>query len=137
MHVSVVEGPSDCWHHFHPSLNLIVNSRKRSSQFEWYDITRYDITLIKPVDQPWLNPVVWQLNLMIYVKKFWWLFCESTQFIVVPQLPHSNLFTHYSFQSILLRRDYDLAHGFPSESSKNLIKMRYLSHHEFLCSNFE
>ena len=32
---------------FHPSSNLTVNSRKRSSQFEWYDITRYDITLIK------------------------------------------------------------------------------------------
>ena len=47
MHVSVVEGPSDCWHHFHSSSNLTVNSRKRSSQFKWYDITRYDITLIK------------------------------------------------------------------------------------------
>ena len=44
---------------------------------------------------------------------------------------------HYSYLSILLRRNYDLAYGFPSESSENLIKMKYFSHHELLFSNFK
>ena len=123
---------------FLPSLNLTVNSRKRSSLFKRYDITGYDITVIKTGRPAVTEPDGMTIKLDdLCLKLFWWLFCESTQFIVVPQLPHSNLFTPLLISINFITTELRSYTWFSKWIIENLIKMRYLPHHELSFSNFE
>ena len=119
MHVSVVKRVHPIADtHFHLG-SWLLNSRKWASQFWWYDAIL--IKPVKSVDQPWLNPMVWRLNLIIFnIKLFYlrWLFHESglLSYHICHILTSTYHITH--FHQFDLRWSYDLAYGFPSESSQ-------------------
>ena len=133
MHVSVVKRVHPIADtHFHLG-SWLLNSGKWALQFWWYDAIL--IKPVKSVDQPWLNPMVWRLNLIIFnIKLFYlrWLFHESglLSYHICHILTSTYHITH--FRQFDLRWSYDLAYCFPSESSQYPNKkVRYLQHHDF------